>query len=118
MRDSAGEVKIYNILSDNDIPFAEEYEFDDLIAESGRHLRFDFCVFTDDGDIDFLIEFQGRQHYKAIPKFGGRLGLQRQKHNDLAKRKYCDKHGLKLVAIPWYDENKISYDYIFNAAGY
>jgi hypothetical protein len=102
MRDSAGEIKIFNILSDNDIPFAEEYEFDDLVADSsGRHLRFDFCVFTEDGDIDFLIEFQGRQHYKAIPKFGGRTGFIRQKHNDIAKRKYCDAHNIKLVIIPY-----------------
>ena len=43
MMSSSLEVKIHNILTDYDIPFAEEYEFDDLIASSGRHLRFN-CI--------------------------------------------------------------------------
>ena len=33
----------------------EEYSFDDLVSSSGHPLRFDFAVFDDDGDIDFLI---------------------------------------------------------------
>lgn len=40
MRDSVGEVKIYNLLKDYDIDFEEEYEFDDLKSSSGRSLRF------------------------------------------------------------------------------
>lgn len=118
MLSSSGEVKIHNILSDYGVPFEEEYEFDDLVASSGRHLRFDFAVFNDDGDLDFLIEFQGVQHYKSISKFGGNRGVHKQQYNDIQKRKYCLKHGIKLVCIPYYDENKITYDYIMRAAGY
>ena len=118
MRDSTGEVKIYNILTDAGIPFEEEYEFPDLISSSGRHLRFDFAVFDDFGEIDFLIEFQGRQHYAGVGKFGGSKALHRQQYNDLLKRKYCLRHNIKLVVIPYFDEGKLSYDYIMQAAGY
>lgn len=118
MMDSSMEVKIHNILVDYDLPFAEEYEFADLVTKSGKHLRFDFCVFDDDGNIDFLIEAQGRQHYSAVPVFGGARGLKKQKYNDLQKRNYCLKHGLKLIAIPYWDEDEISYEYIMQAAGY
>lgn len=118
MRDSSGEIKIYNILTDAGLPFEEEYEFSDLVSSSGRHLRFDFAVFDDYGELDFLIEFQGKQHYTAVKKFGGSRGLYRQKYNDILKRKYCLKHNIKLVSIPYYDENKLSYDYIMKAAGY
>lgn len=45
MLSSKMEVKIHNILTDYDVPFEEEYEFDDLIASSGRPLRFWFCLF-------------------------------------------------------------------------
>lgn len=38
------EVKIHNILADYGVPFEEEYEFDDLIASSGRHLRFSILL--------------------------------------------------------------------------
>ena len=118
MLSSSGEIKIHNILSDYGVPFEEEYEFDDLIASSGRKLRFDFAVFDDDGELDFLIEFQGRQHYQSVSKFGGAKGVYKQKYNDTQKRKYCLKHNIKLVSIPYYDENKLSYDYIMRAAGY
>lgn len=118
MRSSQGEIKIYDILNDAGIAFEEEYEFPDLIGSSGRHLRFDFAVFDEDGDIDFLIEYQGKQHYTPVAKFGGRKGLYRQKHNDALKRKYCLQHNIKLVTIPYYDDGRITYNYIMNAAGY
>jgi hypothetical protein len=118
MMSSSLEVKIHNILTDYDVPFAEEYEFSDLIASSGRHLRFDFAVFSEDGNLDFLIEAQGRQHYTAVSKFGGSKGVGRQKYNDQQKRKYCLDHNIKLICIPYYDEGKLDYDYIMRAAGY
>ena len=118
MRSSTGEVLIYNVLSANDVPFAEEYEFADLVSSSGRHLRFDFAVFDDCGQIDFLIEFEGKQHYVPVSVFGGEKGVHRQRYNDAKKRQYCLDHGYNLVTIPYWDENKISYDYIMSAAGY
>lgn len=118
MRDSTGEIKIYNILENAGIPFEEEYEFPDLVSSNGKHLRFDFAVFDDRGDIDFLIEFQGKQHYTAVGKFGGAKGLRRQQYNDVLKRKYCLKNNIKLVTVPYFDEGKLSYDYIMQAAGY
>lgn len=118
MRSSTGEVAIYNILLANGIDFAEEYEFDDLVASSGKPLRFDFAVFDPTGDVDFLIEFNGIQHYKPVSKYGGVKGLSHQRFNDAEKRKYCRLHRIPLVVIPYYDEAKISYDYIFSRAGY
>jgi hypothetical protein len=115
---SSGEVKIHDILTEYDIPFEEEYSFDDLTTSKGIPLRFDFAVFTDDGDLDFLIEFQGKQHYSPSPKFGGRKGLYRQQYNDNQKRRYCQQHNIKLIAIPYFDEAKLSYDYIMREAGY
>ena len=56
MLSSKGEKKIHAVLEQYGIPFTEEYEFPDLISTSGRHLRFDFAIFNDDGSLDFLIE--------------------------------------------------------------
>ena len=75
MRASRGEVKIEEILSEAGLTFKEEYSFPDLTSTSGRPLRFDFVVFDDDGQIDFIIEYQGKQHYESAPKFGGKKGL-------------------------------------------
>ena len=118
MRASRGEIKIEDILIAAGVDFVEEYSFPDLVSSSGRPLRFDFCVFDDNGDIDFLIEYQGIQHYQAKSKFGGYEGLRKQQFNDMRKRIYCEEHGIKLIAIPYTDEHRINYDYIFSLAGY
>ena len=118
MKASRGEIKIYEILKDAELNFKEEYSIAGLNSPNGRPLRFDFAVFTDDGDLDFLIEFQGAQHYRPSPKFGGRRGLYRQQYNDNQKRRYCQEHNIKLIAIPYFDEPKLSYDYIMREAGY
>ena len=118
MKASRGEIKIYEILKENDLVFQEEYSFPNLISENGRPLRFDFAVFDDDGNIDFLIEYQGKQHYEASAKFGGKRGLYQQQHNDNKKRRFCAFQGYKLIEIPYTEENLISYDYIMHKAGY
>ncbi|MBQ0142056.1 MAG: hypothetical protein KBT06_04530 [Prevotellaceae bacterium] len=118
MRASRGEIKIEDILNAAGLTFQEEFIFSDLISASGRPLRFDFCVFDDSNDIDFLIEFQGIQHYEPKEKFGGIQGLRRQQYNDMLKREYCKKHGYTLVIIPYWDEGRMNYDYIMKAAGY
>ena len=116
MKSSRGEIKICDILDQAGIAYQEEYSFPDLVSSSGRPLRFDFAVFDDNGDLDFLIEYQGIQHYEARSKFGGARGLYQQKYNDTQKRIYCQNHGIKLVAIPYWDENILDYDYIMKAA--
>jgi len=118
MRASRGEIKIEEILTEAGLNFQEEYSFPDLVSNTGRPLRFDFVVFDDDGDIDFLIEYQGIQHYEPKEKFGGWSGLHKQQFNDMMKREYCRKHGYTLIAIPYTDEYLINYDYIMKLAGY
>lgn len=81
-------------------------------------VRFDFAVLDDDGNVDFFIEFQGRQHYEASSKFGGKKGLYQQQFNDNKKRRYCALHNIPLIEIPYYEENLITYDYIMQKAGY
>ena len=118
MKSSRGEIKICDILDAAGLVYKEEYSFPDLISSSGRPLRFDFAVFDDNGDLDFLIEFQGIQHYEAKSKFGGSRGLYQQRYNDAQKREYCAKHGITLICIPYWDEQLMDYDYIMRAAGY
>lgn len=115
MRASRGEIKIEEILQDAGLDFVEEYSFSDLVSSSGRPLRFDFAVFNDEGQLDFLIEYQGIQHYEAKSKFGGYTGLRKQQFNDMQKREYCKKHRIILIVIPYTDEGRLDYDYIMNA---
>lgn len=114
MRASRGEIKIEEILKQAELDFKMEYVFPGLNSSNGRALRFDFAVFDDDGDLWFLIEYQGKQHYEASQKFGGKKGLYQQQFNDNKKRRFCALHGYKLLEIPYTEEHLISYDYIMN----
>lgn len=118
MLSSRGEIKIHEILEAANLKFKEEYIFAGLNSSNGRPLRFDFVVFDDDGLIDFIIEFQGRQHYEPSQKYGGKRGFYQQQYNDNQKRRFCALHDFKLIEIPYYEENLISYDYIMKKAGY
>ena len=64
MRASQGEIKIEEVLTKAGLVFEEEYSFPDLLSSSGHPLRFDFAVFDDDHELQFLIEYQGIQHYQ------------------------------------------------------
>ena len=115
---SRGEIKIMEILQAHDMHFEREFSFPDLNG-SRAPLRFDFAVFDEEGEIDFLIEYQGIQHYQ--PKedyFGGQAKFIQQKEYDKMKRRYCKEHGYILIAIPYWDDAILDYDYIMKAAGY
>ena len=114
MRASRGEIKIQEILDSAGLNYQMEYSFPDLVSKTGRELRFDFAVFDDDGELQFLIEYQGIQHYEAKNIFGGLEGLRSQQFYDMKKREYCQKHNIKLVIIPYWDEGRVNYDYIMH----
>ena len=118
MRASRGEIKIEEILREAELTFKMEYIFPDLRSPNGRPLRFDFVVFDDDGKIDFIIEYQGKQHYEPSSKFGGKKGFYQQVYNDNLKRRFCALHDFKLIEIPYTEENLINYDYLMAKAGY
>lgn len=116
MNASRGEIKIREILEEAGLNFKMEYIFPDLKSPNGRPLRFDFVIFDDDGKIDFMIEYQGKQHYEPSQKFGGKRGFYQQQYNDNQKRRFCAFHGFNLIEIPYTEENLISYDYIMKKA--
>lgn len=110
---SKGEERVASVLRQGGCRFVREKSFPGLVGRSGRSLRFDFWL----PDCRTAIEFNGKQHYFAVKKFGGEMGLRRQQHNDMKKRVYCLKNGITLLVIPYYDENKIDLDYIDNLMG-
>ena len=116
MNASRGEIKIREILEEAELNFKMENIFPDLKSPNGRPLRFDFVVFDDDGKIDFMIEYQGKQHYEPSQKFGGKRGFYQQQYNDNQKRRFCALHEFNLIEIPYTEEHLISYDYIMKKA--
>lgn len=102
---SKGEYNIEKYLINNDISYKTQYMFDDCKNES--YLRFDFAIFNKNEDLQYLIEFDGVQHYKPYEHFGGEKRFERQKMNDSIKNEYCKKNNIKLIRIPYWKMNKV-----------
>ena len=105
------ENKIREILESYNVIFSEQYTFSDLKIK--RFLKFDFCVFENDGKtIKFLLEYQGEQHYMPINFSGKGLEFSKKKltkvkYSDRLKRLYCKSHGIPLVAIKYTQKNNL-----------
>ena len=97
-RESKGEAIIKNLLTENNIKFFRQKRF--LDCRDIRPLPFDFYL----PDYNICIEYDGRQHYQVVNKWGGMEGLQNQQKKDKIKTEYCDNNNIKLVRIR-YDDN-------------
>lgn len=110
--ESKGESRIRKVLTDLKLDFSKQYRFTDCRGEK-YPLPFDFAVFKN-GNLIFLIEYDGEQHFKPI-NFNGisdekaLIAHQVVKKHDLIKDKYCNSNNIKLIRIPYYE-----YENIFN----
>jgi len=100
------EVKIENILKEKHIKYESQYSFDDCISVKNRKLKFDFAIFKN-GNLQFLIEYDGPQHEESIKFFGGDEGLKKRKTNDNTKNDYCEKNNISLFRIKNAKKNEI-----------
>ena len=103
---SIGEFSIQKFLTENNYSFEKEYTFKDLIGDKKSPLRFDFAIFNEDNQIQYLIEFQGRQHFLEIKYFNQNDTLEQRQKYDLMKEEYCKNHNLSLLKIIPKDINK------------
>lgn len=105
---SRGENIIQQILQQNNINFSREYSFSDFKTDKGYLYRFDFAVFKNN-QLDYLIEFDGRQHYFGPDaKWSNSYSKEELQFKDSQKDLYCKKHNIKLKRIPYYNIGKIT----------
>jgi len=108
--ESKGEQIIRHWLEDNNIIFLPEYDkFADLLSDKGNPLRFDFIIFNDKTKIKIkmLIEYDGIQHYEWVQGLMNYEGFLRLQIHDRLKDKYCKKHNMKLLRIPYWEFDNI-----------
>ena len=91
---SHGEMKIKSLLEEYNIPFEQEKSFPDCVNPStNRLLRFDFFV-----NNQYLIEFDGKQHYEQSLNWEPLEDIQRR---DRIKDAWCKEHNITLIRIPY-----------------
>lgn len=99
---SKGEALITMILTKNNIPFIKQYTFEDLKGNKGRHFFYDFAVLNADSSLDYLIEFDGIQHFSKRHQFSkSEDALLIIQERDDIKNKYALSKGIPLIRIPY-----------------
>ena len=91
---SFNEEKINQLLEVDNISFIEQYIFPD--CKYKNQLMFDFYV-----NNQYIIEYDGKQHFEIIDFFGGEEEFKKQRERDLIKNKYCFDHNIPLIRIPY-----------------
>lgn len=80
------------------IKYLTEHSFPDC-----RHklpLRFDFAVLDKNDNLKGLIEYQGRQHYQPVRRYGLKA-FKSQQLRDSIKVSYCLQNNIPLLHIPF-----------------
>ena len=111
---SWGEKVIAKILTENNIQFKKQYTFKDL--KDKGFLRFDFAIFNKLGELLFLIEFDGRQHYFGPDaKWKETDSFEEIKYRDNLKNEYCRNNNIKLKRIPYTKIKDIKIDNLLDS---
>lgn len=111
---SYNEIKINNFLKEKNISFKKEQSFNDLLSQNNYPLRYDFALYKENKIIG-LIEYQGEQHFKPIPKFGGQNAFQKLQEHDQLKYEYAQNHCIPILYLTKEDNLKEKIDIFLNS---
>lgn len=101
---SKGENRISSYLTNNNITYISQKNFDNLKGTRGGSLSYDFYI----PDKNLLIEYQGQFHDGSILGiYQTEEELNRQKEHDRRKRDYAERNGIRLLEIWYHDFNNI-----------
>lgn len=94
---SRGELKISSLLASANIDYEMEKTFKDChLPDSNRLLRFDFYV-----NNEYIIEFDGIQHFKADAGWATQEVYKRTVEHDNFKNTWCKNHNIPIIRIPY-----------------
>lgn len=109
---SKGELKINNILMENNINFKTQFSFDDCrFPDTNRLAYFDYAIF-ENNQLKYLIEYDGTQH--SYGWGSNKESLRNIQAKDSFKNYYCYLHNIPLLRLSWKDYNNLSLEFIIN----
>lgn len=98
---SVGEQTISELLNKYKISFVAQKTFNDcLYPDTNGKAIFDFYV-----NNEYLIEYDGIQHFEENVFF--KLSLDKQREKDQYKNKWCKEHNIPLIRIPYTRLNEL-----------
>ena len=79
----------------------EDYFHSEISRQSGITVQFDIFMINK----NIAIEYHGQQHYEDIPQLFS--NVETYKNRDIEKEKICSEHGIQLIVIPYWWDNKL-----------
>lgn len=105
---SKGENNIIDYLSTYDIHYKYQYRSHNLYYSSGFKPIFDFAFFDDNGDLLFLLEYNGIQHYKQNNSgWNNKERFEITQKRDKEKIELCKNNNIPLEIISYKDFKNI-----------
>lgn len=92
---SKGENRIEEYLTQKEIRFIPQYKIKE--CKNIRPLPFDFAILNNKGKVEFLIEYQGEQHYKSGCFGQSQEDFIDQQKRDNIKSNYCKENNIPLL---------------------
>lgn len=96
-KESHGEKIIRYFLIRNNLKFETNKQFDD--CKKIKNLSYDFFI----PEYNLLVEYDGKQHFYSIDKWGGDKRLKKQVENDNKKNEYAKNNGYNIIRISKYN---------------
>lgn len=110
---SRGELYIKNILDSNEIKYKTQFTFKDCRNPKTNYLyKFDFAIFNNENILQYLIEFDGEQHF--IKKKNSIFDYEAISFNDNYKNQYCLTNNIPLIRIPYWELKNLDLDILFS----
>ena len=79
----------------------EDYFHSEISRQSGFTVQFDIFMI----ERNIAIEYHGKHHYEDIPS--GFANVETYQNRDIEKEKICSEHGIQLIVIPYWWDNKL-----------
>ena len=79
----------------------EDYFHSEISRISGFNVQFDIFMI----ERNIAIEYHGKHHYEDMP--AGFSNLETYQQRDTEKEKLCKEHGIQLIVIPYWWNNKL-----------
>lgn len=99
---SKGEKEIKSWLDKNSFEYIPQFS----CVANNRKVFIDFRIVKN--NVEYWIEFNGRQHYEPVDFFGGEKGFyEYQIPRDKDVSNYCEEHNIKLIIISYKEFNNI-----------
>ena len=94
---SKGEIVIFFTLKYNNIQFEFQKTFDNCRYPNTNYCpKFDFYI-----NNQYIIEYDGEQHYQEIELFDQTINFEQRQINDEFKNQWCKNNNIPLIRIPY-----------------